>query len=121
MQPEPFWPVAAQLEKVVVVHESCRLELGNELADIRGSGVNRADRNEASFDPELVWRGPEPSVEYFAGEPARFVSGATDEDRRRIRCDRQCHAELQVIRAGERPSHSNIRLDTLLPARTVRP
>src|SRR5580692_10564247 len=80
-QPEPLRPVPAQLEEIVEVHESHRLELLNEPRD-RLFAHERSDRDQLTLDLKLLWREVEPRIERGALEARAFERLTTNEQRR---------------------------------------
>src|SRR5207302_7525749 len=117
-------PVAAQLEEIVEVDESQRLELDEEVVERRVAD-ERPDGEERTFYPELVRGEVESLVELGAGEADALEGVAPDEQRGATAGDVEGHGErISSVERGRhvrRNAPSCVRMMTASNARRTIP
>ena len=95
---QPLRPVAAQIEEVIEVHEPHPLQLLDERRQLVIS-VNRTDRDEFTFDTELVRRQVQTLIDRLTGEACAVERALANDDRRNGERNRQWHVGLRGLSA----------------------
>ena len=90
IQGKPRRPVPAELEEVIVVYQTPAFERRDKLRQ-RVRLEHRSNRDDVSFDPELLVREIEKRVDLSAGEARRLERRPTDDQARGRVSDSKWH------------------------------
>src|SRR6185437_11244130 len=93
---QPLGPVSAELEEIVEVAKADRLQLNHQIAE-HVVGWQWPDRDQSSFDRELLVGQIEARIDGVALQPHTLERFASDEDRRAVTSNGDRHVRKLVV------------------------